>query len=483
MEKHILIVEDQAIVAMTIESQLEELGYRIAGKAATGEAAIQLAREKKPDLILMDINLEGGMDGITAAEQISLFLDSPIIYLTAYSDGETVRRAGLTSPFTYLTKPYKIRDLHSNIEMALYKKKLGSKTDLRERRLHTLLKMVSDPLIATDENGVIMFINDPAAGLIGIHPTDALEKPLERVFRMKEQADNPLFSKGNPDEPDTPGLLGFPFQCTLINKESREIPLLVSTSMIKNRENNYGGLFLVFRDCRPIIATRHKLADLETNTRIMLDAIMLPVVIIDPDLQVEEYNLAFADWCREIGITTDLRNKSIKTISRLLKTLRPAQLNQVLETTRPAIYEEMIEMGKQTLMFEIRLVPLGEKGKTRHILITIRDNTAEQRLKNTGIVPITGNKRLIENMVGHFSDILGCLIEIRSLSLMEDPSVKKDWVSEQIVRYIEKAENTSSELYEIFLKELSGKHTFQQVYDQKKKQIDKEKSYVVQYRK
>ncbi len=142
---------------------------------------------------------------------------------------------------------------------------------------------------------------------------------------------------------------------------------------------------VIFRDCRPIIETRHKSADLETNTRIMLDAIMLPVVIIDPDLQVEEYNLAFADWCREIGITTDLRNNSIKIISRLLKTLRPAQLNQVLETNRPAIYEEMIEMGKQTLMFEIRFVPLGEKGKTRHILITIRDNTAEQRLKNAGI--------------------------------------------------------------------------------------------------
>ena len=173
MEKNILIVEDQAIVAMTIESQLEELGYRIAGKAASGAAAIQLAREKKPDLILMDINLEGEMDGITAAEQISLFLDSPIIYLTAYSDGETVQRAGRTSPFTYLTKPYKLRDLHSNIEMALYKKKLGSKKDLREQRLQTLLKMVSDPLIATDEKGVIIFINDPAAGLIGIHPPDA----------------------------------------------------------------------------------------------------------------------------------------------------------------------------------------------------------------------------------------------------------------------------------------------------------------------
>jgi len=343
--------------------------------------------------------------------------------------------------------------------------------------------MVSDPLIATDEKDVIIFINDPATNLLGIHSSDALEQPLERVFRMKEQDDNPLFSKKNPGGPDTPGLIGFPFQCTLIDGQSREIPVLVSTSMIKNRENNYGGLFLVFRDCRPFIETRHRLADLETNTRIMLDAIMLPVVIIDPDLRIEEYNLAFADWCREIGITTDIGNKNIKNIAGLLKTIRPAQLNQVLETKRPVIYEEEIDIGKQTLMYEIRFVPLEEKGKTRHLLITIRDNTAEQRLKNAGFVPVTENKRLIENMVGHFSDILGCLIEIRSLSVMEDPSVEKDWISEQIVRYIDKAEKISSELYEIFLKELSGKHTFQQVYDQKKKQIEHERTYVLKPRK
>ena len=483
MEKYILIVEDQAIVALTIETQLVELGYKVAGVAASGEAAIQLAREKKPDLILMDVNLEGEMDGITAAEHISMFLDAPIIYLTAYSDEETIRRAGLTSPFTYLTKPYKVRDLHSNIEMALYKKKLSIKNDLRERRLQLLLKRVADPLIATDDKGIIIFINDQALSLIGISPSDAMEQPLERIFRIKDETENPLFVKGNPDEPDSPGLLGFPFQCTLVNFEALEIPILVSTSMIKNRENNYGGLFLVFRDCRPFIDTRDKLADLEKNITIILDAIMLPVVIINSDLRIEEYNLAFSDWCRESGITTEIRNKNIKNIAGLLKTIRPEKLNQVLETNKSVIFEEQIAIGKETLVFEVRFVPLEEKGKIQHILITIQDITAEQRLQRSGMVPVTENRRVIENTVGHFSEILGCLIEIRSLSLMEDPSVEKDWVSEQIVRYIEKAEKTSSELYEIFLKELSGKHSFQQVYDQKKKQIEREHEYVLKPRK
>ena len=483
MEKNILIVEDKAIVAMTIESQLQELGYTVAGIASTGEDAVNQAREKKPDLILMDINLEGEMDGIAAAEQIQLFLDSPVIYLTAYSDEETIRRAGMTLPFTYLTKPYKLRDLHSNIEMALYKKKIGRTSDLRERRLQILLKKVADPLIATDENGLIIFINEKASDLIGIHPSDALEQPLDQVFRVKEGSENPLFLKSDQDGPDTPGLLGFPFQCTLTNHESREIPILTSTSMIKNREDNYGGLFLVFRDCRPNIEARHRVADLETNTRIMLDAIIVPIVIIGPDLRIEEYNLAFSDWCREIGIKSDIRNKNIKNIAGLLKTLRPAQLNQVLETNVPVIFEEQITVGKETLIFEVRFVPLTEKGVTKHLLITISDNTAEQKLKRYGIIPVTENKRLIENITGHFSDILGCLIEIRSLALMEDPGVEKDWISEQIVRYIEKGEKTSSELYEIFLNELSGKHTFQQVYHQKKRQIEHQREYVLKSKK
>ena len=483
MEKNILIVEDQAIVSMTIETQLQELGYMVAGIASTGEEAINQARKKKPDLILMDVNLGGGIDGITTAEQIGLFLDSPIIYLTAYSDEETVRRASLTGPFTYLTKPYKLRDLHSNIEMALYKRKQATTKDLRERRLQTLLKKVADPLIATDEKGLVIFINDPAANLLGIYPIDALEKPLESVFRIKEGTENPLFSKNYQDGPDTPGLLGFPFQCMLINQESNEIPIITSTSIIKNRENNYGGLFLVFRDCRPVIDARRRLADLEANTGIMLDAITVPMVIIDRDLRIEESNLAFRDWCLEMGINSDLKNKKIGTIAGLLTIFRPVQLNQVLKTSLPVIFAEQITMGKKTIVFEIRFIPMQENGVTKHLVITISDSMMEPHLTRPGSATITENMRLIDSIVRHFSDILGSLIEIRSLALLEDPNVTKDWISDQIVIHAEKLEKTSSHLYEIFLKELSGKHTFQQVYDQRKKQVDREHEYVIKPRK
>ena len=127
--KRILVVEDEQIVAMDIAGRLTDMGYAVAGTAATGEAAIQRALETRPDLALMDIRLRGEMDGVEAAKQIQAQLDIPVIYLTAYADEETLERAKITQAFGYILKPFEERDLRISIEMALYKHKAES--DLR----------------------------------------------------------------------------------------------------------------------------------------------------------------------------------------------------------------------------------------------------------------------------------------------------------------------------------------------------------------
>lgn len=120
-KKNILVVEDEAIVSKDIQQNLKKLGYNIVGSAATGEKAIVLALETKPDLILMDIMLKGKMSGIDAAEQIREELSIPVIYLTAYADESTLGKAKVTEPYGYIIKPFKEVDLHTSIEMALYK--------------------------------------------------------------------------------------------------------------------------------------------------------------------------------------------------------------------------------------------------------------------------------------------------------------------------------------------------------------------------
>ena len=118
---NILVIEDEAIVSKDIQQSLKKLGYNIVGSAATGEKAVELAIETKPDLVLMDIMLKGKMSGIDAAEKIKQDLNIPIIYLTAYADENTLAKAKVTEPYGYIIKPFKEIDLHTSIEMALYK--------------------------------------------------------------------------------------------------------------------------------------------------------------------------------------------------------------------------------------------------------------------------------------------------------------------------------------------------------------------------
>ena len=118
---NILIVEDELLIAKNLSHKLESLGYQIVGIVSCGADAIQRAGEMKPDLILMDIVIKGDMDGIETAVIINQKFDIPIIYTTAYADDETLQRAENTGSYGYLLKPFKQRELHATIKIALSK--------------------------------------------------------------------------------------------------------------------------------------------------------------------------------------------------------------------------------------------------------------------------------------------------------------------------------------------------------------------------
>ena len=145
--KRILIVEDQAIIALSIEDTLQKMGYRVATSVATAEKAIQVAGETRPDLILMDIHIRGDRDGIDAAMEINRLYQIPVVYLTAHSDQETLDRAKKTLPYGYIIKPFRDRDLYTTIEIALYKHRLinGKQNDrIKSDRPETTIKLLSD---------------------------------------------------------------------------------------------------------------------------------------------------------------------------------------------------------------------------------------------------------------------------------------------------------------------------------------------------
>ncbi|GAA6621896.1 diguanylate cyclase domain-containing protein [Scytonema sp. NUACC26] len=134
----ILIVEDERVVAWNLQASLEKLGYTIAGNITSGEKAVDLAETLKPDLILMDIRLQGSMDGIEAAAKIRACWYIPIVYLTAYADEPTLKRAMATEPYGYLIKPFKRTELHTTITTALRRSQLERQLQMSEAKFQEL---------------------------------------------------------------------------------------------------------------------------------------------------------------------------------------------------------------------------------------------------------------------------------------------------------------------------------------------------------
>jgi CheY-like chemotaxis protein len=180
----ILIVEDEAITAMELEETLKKCGYDVIGTAPNGSTAIRLAKEKWPDLILMDIRIEGKLDGIETANQILGFHEIPIIFLTAYSDDLTISRAIKTKSHSFMLKPFNEKELYSNIEMALNRHKEYQKSIAFERVMGTMFDLISDGIITTDQAGTIRRVTSNAEKLIGQTQDEMTGKPIVDIIEF-----------------------------------------------------------------------------------------------------------------------------------------------------------------------------------------------------------------------------------------------------------------------------------------------------------
>lgn len=135
----VLIVEDELIFALDLKQTLTSMGYRVLGLASTQVDAVKQAVEKRPDLVLMDINLGAGGDGIVAAAEINRTIDVPVVFLTAYADNDILRRAANVAPYGYLVKPVQQRELHAVVQMALARFRASVDRMRSERRLRLAL--------------------------------------------------------------------------------------------------------------------------------------------------------------------------------------------------------------------------------------------------------------------------------------------------------------------------------------------------------
>jgi len=241
----IMIVEDEGIVARDIRNMVLGLGYDATKVSTDAKEAIKIADSERPHLVLMDIMLSGKTTGVEAADIIYSHLNIPVVYLTAYADETTLQRAKETKPFGYLLKPFEERELKSTIEIALYKFKMEMKLKDRERWLFTILKNVEDGVIAADQKGNISFMNPHAEELTGWTQADALNKPLNKVYKIINKDKNKELTLSL-----TEALKGEPFtlssEIVLVSKTKGKTPVDHRLSPIKDDAGKITGVVLTF---------------------------------------------------------------------------------------------------------------------------------------------------------------------------------------------------------------------------------------------
>ncbi|OAJ54941.1 hybrid sensor histidine kinase/response regulator [Paraburkholderia ginsengiterrae] len=292
----ILVVEDDRVVARDLAQQMSRAGHTVVGITARGEDAVPLAAETAPDLVLMDVRLEGELDGIDTARLLRENFNLPVVFLTAYADEETVRRATLTEPFGYVLKPFDDMQLRTVVDMALYKH--GAERRLREseQRYAVTLSSIGDAVIATDRESCITFINPVAETLTGWASHDAMGRPLVDVFRVINET-----TRAPAKDPVTAVLsagtiVELANHTLLLSRDGHEIAIENSGSPIVDDRGEILGVVLVFRDVTQRRRAEEAEILRETNARLEMAMHGSNVGVWEIDMPDGDHHHGFAQF-------------------------------------------------------------------------------------------------------------------------------------------------------------------------------------------
>lgn len=374
----ILIVEDETVLAWYIQEALENFGHQVVANVTSGEEAIQFASNTQPDLVLMDIRLQGKIDGIAAAEHIRMRFNIPVVYLTAHADDFTLQRAIATNPFGYLVKPFQEIEVHTTIEIALRRHYLEKRLEDRKRWFANTLNSIGDAAIATDCNGNIAFMNPMAEVLTGWSRQEALGKAATTVLKLihaqtREAIANPLIQAMQ-----NGAALRLPDYCLLLTKDGTQRVIDDTATPLRNSDGEIIGGVLVFKDI-----TWHGLAHLEVQQRkLFLEAI---------------HNVLIAQL-RKRTVQTQQAIASIRVLKHVMEqTHNGSNQLQILQTT--------IQELRHILGADYCWVALYN---VNHTLATISCES---------IAP---------NKANHYSSMLGTRIDLQSYSHFYHPLFQRE---------------------------------------------------------
>lgn len=244
----ILIAEYEYSIAQDLKVRLEALGYRVVDIAYSGEEAIEKTEKLRPNLVLMNIHLIGKVGRSQTRSHLCDDQDIPIVYMVDYGSQATIRSVGVTGPFGYIFRPFDEKQIFATVETALIRHQLERKLEQSSQWLNTVLTSIGDGVIATDEQGLIRFINPNAMEYTGLRHTEAIGRSLSDIFHMvKEDSHEPVdvldFHRRRPKLASGTRVEGL-----LLPESGLPLPIEAKITSIEDGKGRIYGMVLIFRD-------------------------------------------------------------------------------------------------------------------------------------------------------------------------------------------------------------------------------------------
>lgn len=323
----ILIVEDERIVAKDLQQTLQGWGYGPVRIASSCSEALQRLEENRPDLVLMDIRIQGGVDGIGTAQLLQQVCDAPIIYLTAHGDTSYLERARETRPQAYILKPIKGPELRAALELGLERHRGERALRERDRWYYSTLCAIRDAVVTVDNKGCITFMNPVAEQLTGRRLSQSMGCPVEEVIELLDGHELPLpittaLREGRPVE----GWRGR-IRC---HQTRQAYPVADSAAPVMDGERNLGAV-MVFRDVtleeslRQQLELSQRLASLGTIAAGVAHEINNPLAAILGSASLAQSMLR-KDWTPEIhSEVSEIIDELLESSQRIRKIVSDLQ--------------------------------------------------------------------------------------------------------------------------------------------------------------
>lgn len=351
--KKILLVEDDRITSRLLQKYILDIGYTLTSALSSGEEALREIDLNEPDLVLMDINLEGKLDGIDSAKSIMQRHSLPVVYITSSSDYSTLERAKEVNAYGYIIKPFDKKDLRATMEMALVRHEMEKKIRDNENRMTTILNSIADSVVVVTETGVIDYVNPSAETLLVTGKDEMLGRNFHDAIRIGSDPNDGMYF------PMSMNYIEFNNYITTGNKS---IPVDLTSTPLRQENGRTSGAVIVVRDITQQVEYDRKIQESMDKLRRVLygivEAISKTVETRDP--YTAGHQKRVADIAKEIAREMNLGRDVIESVD---------------------IAGQIHDLGKIAIPAEI----LNKPGRINHIefeLIKMHSQMGADILKN-----------------------------------------------------------------------------------------------------